>query len=72
MPRLTEEAREIAYPQLTKHQIDAVIGSLMGTLRDRELGASRKLNEDTLGYLIGFRTKRWGMPPQLGGREWEG
>lgn len=68
MPRLSEQEREISYPQLTKQQIDTMISSLMTTLRDRDLGASHKLAEDTLGYLIGFRTRKWGMPPQLSGR----
>jgi hypothetical protein len=68
MPRLTEQAREIAYPQLSKDQIDAAIASLVMTLRDRELGASQQMYEQTLSYLIGFRTRRWGLPPALAGR----
>jgi len=68
MTRITEQAREIAYPQLTKDQIDATIASLVMTLRDRELGASQQTYEQTLSYLIGFRTRRWGLPPALAGR----
>jgi len=65
MARLSEQAREIAYPQLDKTAIDALIASLVMTLRDRELGASQGTYEQTLAYLIGFRTRRWGLPPAL-------
>ena len=67
MPRLTEQAREIAYPQLDKNAIDAIIASLITTLRDRQLGASAGTYESALSYLIGFRTRRWGLPPALAG-----
>ena len=69
MTRLSEQAREIAYPQLDKTAIDAIIDSLVMTLRDRDLGASQDTYEGTLAYLIGFRTRRWGLPPALGGRQ---
>jgi len=68
MVRHTEQALEIAYPKLDKAQIDAITASLMLTLRDHELGASTGTYERTLSYLIGFRTRRWGLPPALQGR----
>ena len=63
MVRLTEQALEIGYPKLSKNDIDAIIGALMHSLRDRELGADTARYERTLSYLIGFRTRRWGLPP---------
>jgi len=68
MTRITEQDRQVAYPQLSKNQIDAVIASLVMTLRDRELGASQPVYEQSLSYLLGFRTRRWGLPPALAGR----
>ena len=67
MPRLTEQAREISYPQLSKDQIDAVIASLVMALRDHQLGASTGTYESALSYLIAHRTRRWGLPPVLAG-----
>jgi len=67
MTRLTEQAREIAYPQLDKNAIDAIIASLVMTLSDHQLGASTSTYESALSYLIGFRTRRWGLPPAIAG-----
>jgi len=67
MARQSETDREIAYPQLDKAAIDALIESLMHSLRDRNLGAQTGTCELTLSYLIGFRTRRWGLPPALAG-----
>ena len=67
MTRMTEQAREIAYPQLSKDHIDAVIASLVFTLREHQLGASTGTYESALSYLIGFRTRRWGLPPAIAG-----
>ena len=69
MTKQSQEARGFAYPQLEKDQIDALIASLVMTLRDRELGASQGTYEQTLAYLIGFRTRRWGLPPVLAGHD---
>jgi len=67
MARQSETDREIAYPQLDKAAIDAVIDALMHSLRDRDLAAQAGTFELTLSYLIGFRTRRWGLPPALAG-----
>jgi len=65
MVRLSEQAREVAYPQLSKDQIDDVIDALMFSIGNRRLGSREPRFESALSYLISFRTKRWGLPAAL-------
>ena len=68
MVRQTEQALHIAYPKLDRDSIDVLIAALQHELRDRAPGPQTVTQELTLGYLIQFRTRRWGLPPSVGGR----
>jgi hypothetical protein len=68
MPRHSEQAREVAYPQLTRAQIDAIISALAFWDGAHAAGPVTPGIESALGYLISFRTRRWGLPPALAAR----
>ena len=63
MPRLSEQAREITYPQLSRDRLDAIIDALLFAGHNRAEGPMTRRYESAAGYLIGFYTKRWGLPP---------
>jgi hypothetical protein len=63
-----ERERGIGYPKLTAEQINLVIDQLIFAVRQRDLGASLDLAEETASHLVGFYTRRWGMPPAIVGR----
>lgn len=65
MPRQSEVAKGIAYPQLSRDQIDLIIYSLLATVRDRNLGSHLDLAEQTISKLADFHTRRWGLPPSI-------
>ena len=68
MVRQSERAAGIAYPQLSREAINLIIDSLVWTIRDRQLGTRMDLAEETASALVGFYTRRWGMPPAITGR----
>lgn len=63
-----ETERGIGYPRLTREQIDLVIDALVWQTRQRELGKRLDLAEETITNLMGFYTRRWGLPPSIRGR----
>lgn len=65
MVRISEQAAEIAYPQISRVHINHLIDRLMKAEPYPERTVGRQLDEQLLGYLIGFYTKRWGLPPAL-------
>lgn len=65
MPRTTETAHGIAYPQLTRLQLDAIIQALLWAERDHNLGPAAADTQAATAYLIGFYTRRWGLPAVL-------
>lgn len=65
MVRKTEAAAGIAYPQLSKEQIDLLIDSVLFSIRNRELGKRMDEAEMTAAKLTEFYTRRWGMPPSI-------
>jgi hypothetical protein len=69
MPRQSETAAGIAYPQLSQDSIDAILDALLFAQRNRAAGPMTRRYESAIGYLTGFYTKRWGLPAALGGRE---
>ncbi len=69
MPSNRERERGEGYPKLTAEQINLVIDSLIWTVRDRELGPRTDLAEETASHLVGFYTRRWGLPPAITGRQ---
>jgi hypothetical protein len=68
MPSNRETERGIGYPKLTADQINLVIDQLIWVARQRDLGADLDLAEETASHLVGFYTRRWGMPPCITGR----
>lgn len=60
-----EKERGIGYPKLTAEQIDLIIDALVWQVRQRELGHSLDLVEETAAHLTGFYTRRWGLPPAI-------
>ena len=69
MPRLSEQARNITYPQLDKDRLDAIIDALLYAGTARAPGPMTRRYDAAAGYLIGFYTKRWGLPPSVQHRE---
>lgn len=68
MPSNREQERGIGYPKLTAEQLDLIIDQLLWTTRQRELGPRLDLQEETIAALVGFYTRRWGLPPALTSR----
>jgi hypothetical protein len=62
MPRLSEQAREVTYPQLSRDSLDAIIDALLFAGRNRASGPMTRRYEHAAGYLIAFYTRRWGLP----------
>ena len=65
MTRKSEQEQGIAYPQLSKDQIDDVIDALMFATHNRATGPMTRRYDAAAGYLIGFYTRRWGLPAAL-------
>jgi hypothetical protein len=66
MARKSETAAGIAYPQLQRDQINALLDSGLTTMRDRALTADQAADlESALEYLTAFYTRRWGLPPAI-------
>jgi len=65
MARISNTERGVAYPKLTADQLDIVIGCLSESARGPSSVASNADITDLLGHLIGFYTRRWGLPPVL-------
>jgi len=62
MPRKTEQEQGIAYPQLDRDRLDAIIDALLFAARNRATGPMTRRYDAAAGYLIGFYTRRWGLP----------
>jgi len=69
MPGPARPDSDYAYPRLYKDSLDAIIASLIATLRDHELGADTPVYERTLSHMINLRTRRWGLPSALRDRQ---
>lgn len=63
-----EKETGVGYPKLTSAQINLVIDNLVWVIRQRDLGADLDTAEETVSHLVGFYTRRWGLPPALVGR----
>jgi len=65
MARISNTELGVAYPKLTADQLDLIIAAL--SMMHREAYESPAANEvtDLIGHLIGFYTRRWGLPPCL-------
>ena len=68
MPRLSEQARGIAYPQLDRDTINLIISDLLFARANRMPDQDTPRREQATAYLMGFYTRKWGLPPVLGGR----
>lgn len=68
MARQSEIARQVAYPQLSREQINLIIDALLWAVRDRDLGGRMDEAELAIGKLADFYTRRWGLPPAITGR----
>ena len=62
MARPSEQAREIAYPQLDRDRLDAIIDALLFAGKNRSTGPMTRRYDAAAGYLISYYTKRWGLP----------
>jgi len=62
MPRRNEIEQGITYPQLDRDRLDAIIGALLFTSRNHAAGQLTRDCDAAAGYLIGFYTRRWGLP----------
>ena len=62
MTRKTEQEQGIAYPQLDRDQLDAIIDALLFATRARATGPMTHRYDAAAGYLIPFYTRRWGLP----------
>lgn len=65
MVRISEQAEGKSYPQLTREQIDYLIGLLMIGTSGPGQSMVLPVATQTRDYLIGYYTKRWGLPPAL-------
>lgn len=65
MARLSEEAKGISYPQLSQVHINHLIWRLLNAKPFPEGTVGRAHDEQLIGYLIGFYSKRWGLPPAI-------
>jgi len=68
MPRKTEQEQGIAYPQLDRDRLDAIIDALLFTTRNHSAGPLTRRCDAAAGYLIGFYTRRWGLPAAVRNR----
>ena len=68
MPSNREQERGVGYPKLSAESLDLIIDALMWSIRQRDLGKRLDLAEETVSALVGFYTRRWGLPPALTGR----
>lgn len=68
MPSNRETERGIGYPRLTREQINLIVDTLVWEIRQRDLGERLDMAEETVSALVGFYTRRWGLPPALVGR----
>ena len=60
-----ESEREVAYPKISRAQLDLVIDQLLFAMRQRDLGPDLDETEQLFAYLTGFYTKRWGLPAAI-------
>jgi|GEM_PF-5087776 len=68
MTRPTEQAAQVAYPQLDRATIDLIISALVFYDSNHVLDAdSAAVTDKTLAYLISFHTRRWGLPAAITG-----
>ena len=56
----TEEG--VCYPKLERDELDAVIDALLFTTRNHSAGPLTRRCDAAAGHLIGFYTRRWGLP----------
>lgn len=68
MPRLSKQAGEVAYPKLTRRQIDTIITELYETAGPAGPFRGDAEQQQLFAYLVSFHTKRWGLPTLLKGR----
>ena len=62
MTRLSEQARDISYPQLDRDRLDAIIDALLFATANRAPGPMTRRYDAASGYLISFYARRWGLP----------
>jgi len=62
MTRKTEQEQGIAYPQLDRDQLDAIIDALLFATHSRATGPTTRRYDAAVEYLIPFYTRRWGLP----------
>jgi hypothetical protein len=65
MARQSETAAGITYPQLSRDQLDVIIGDLLFAAKSRMPGPDSGTRDATLAYLLSFYTRRWGLPETL-------
>jgi len=65
MPRKAEQEQGIAYPQLDRDRLDAIIDALLFATHNRATGPMTRRYDAAAGYLISFYTRRWGLPAAL-------
>ena len=65
MARISNTERGVAYPKLAADDLNLMIGVLAEAARESSSVASHDEITDLLGHLIGFYTRRWGLPPVL-------
>jgi hypothetical protein len=65
MAKLSDQARGVSYPMLTRAQINALIASLLETRGQLEDVAVAAEADSALGYLVNYHTRRWGLPPAI-------
>lgn len=58
-------SNDTAYPQLSRLQIDTLIGALLEQPPGDILTVDTANRENTLAYLLNFYTKRWGLPERV-------
>jgi len=56
----TEEG--VCYPKLERDELDAVIDALLFATHNRATGPVTRRYDAAAGHLIGFYTRRWGLP----------
>jgi len=65
MARQSERDRDIAYPRLTRDQIDLMITMLARGQRPGVQLDGQSDSAQLFAYLLSFYTRRWGLPPAI-------